>query len=190
MSDETTVRPARKADAGDVAVLINVATHGLFADLWSREEGADAAYSPLEIGRRKVLAEGEFNWRHANLAEQNEETVGLLLGFPEPKPSSPPGPNSYAQLLAETGGGWHISKVAVHAHCRGRGIASRLLQTAEERRRQTGEQRLFLITPDSFVEAQRLYEKHGFQVRGRRPMAKPTGNVDLGAQDWLLMVKE
>jgi len=38
MTEGTSVRRAEKADAGDVAVLINIATHGLFADLWGREK--------------------------------------------------------------------------------------------------------------------------------------------------------
>ena len=50
MADGATVRRANKADAGDVAILINVATHGLMADIWGRESGADGTYSPIEVG--------------------------------------------------------------------------------------------------------------------------------------------
>jgi ribosomal protein S18 acetylase RimI-like enzyme len=191
MAGEITVRRGTRADAGDVAILINIATHGLFADLWSREEGAGTTYSPIEIGRRKVLAEAELNWRHANLAEQDGDTVGLLLGFPEPPRAAPElGTDAFGELIAEIGGGWHVSMVAVHAHCRGRGIVSRMLEVADERREEAGERRLFLIMPDSFAVARRAYERHGFRLRGSRPMAKFGGAVDLGARDWLLMVKE
>jgi ribosomal protein S18 acetylase RimI-like enzyme len=138
-ASDVRVRRATKADAGDVAVLINIATHGLFADLWSREEGPSASYSSIELGRRKVLDDGDISWRHANVAELDGETVGLMLGYPEPPLSFAPVGDTYAELAAETGGGWHISKVAVHAHWRGLGVAARLLEAADERRREAGE---------------------------------------------------
>ena len=138
-----------------------------------------------------VLGEGELSWRHANLAERDGETAGLMLGFPEPDaPPVPVGTDSYSELVAQTGGGWHISKVAVHAHWRGRGVAGRLLEAAEERRLESAERRLFLIAPDSFSEALQLYRKHGFRERDRRPMVMPRGALDLGARDWVLMIKE
>lgn len=188
--NDVCVRPASKADASEVAVLVNIATHGLFADLWGRESSEPAAFNSVEVGRRKVLDEGELSWRHASLAEHDGETIGLVLGYPEP--AAPPmlAADPYADLAAQTGGGWHISKVAVHAHWRGRGVASRLLEAAEERRQQAGERRLFLIVPDSFTEARQVYEKHGFRVRDKRPIIVPSSAVDLGAKDWILMIKD
>jgi hypothetical protein len=70
MAEGTSVRRAGKADAGDVAVLVNIATHGLFADLRGRESNSGGTYSPIEIGRLQVLGDGVLSWRHANLAER------------------------------------------------------------------------------------------------------------------------
>ena len=92
--NDVCVRPASKADASEVAVLVNIATHGLFADLWGRESSEPAAFNPVEVGRRKVLDEGELSWRHASLAEHDGETIGLVLGSPNLQrlPCSPPTP--------------------------------------------------------------------------------------------------
>lgn len=183
------VRPARKADAGEIAMLINIATRGLFADLWGREQDA-ATCNSLEAGRRIVLGDGELSWRHADLAEIDDETVGLLLGFSEPEPSGSPAGNSYAELVEVAGGGWHISKLAVHAHWRGRGVAAGLLEAAEARRQETGERRLFLIAPDSFADALRVYARNGFREGGRRPLVLPPSTVSLEAREWVLMIRD
>lgn len=187
MTSDTIVRCATKADAGDLAVLINIATHGLMADFWRRESGSDGTYNSMEVGRLKVLGDGELSWRNANLLVTAGETAGLLLGFSEPAPTEPTNP--YAELVALAGGGWHISKLAVHAHLRGNGVAGLLLETAEQRRMETGQERLFLITPDSFSEALNFYRKRGFVEGGRRPFHMPSEVLDLGARDWVLMVK-
>ena len=42
---------ATKADATDIALLVNIATHGGIGIGWTHAEGADEAYDPAEMGR-------------------------------------------------------------------------------------------------------------------------------------------
>ena len=66
---------------------------------------------------------------------------------------------------AETG---RLRRMRVTAAWRRRGIARRLLETAEAFCRDQGYRRLVLDTTEHQVAAQRLYERHGFTRKGER----------------------
>jgi ribosomal protein S18 acetylase RimI-like enzyme len=93
------------------------------------------------------------------------------------------------QLEAAAEGRWFISMLGVHIRWRGKGVGSRLLDVAEDRRQRTAARGLALIVEDVNEGARRLYERHGFSVRTSRPMVRFPGSTAPG-KDWLLMVKE
>lgn len=193
---EVAFRAARPSDASDVALLINIATHGLTSEIWGREERAKETYSPIEIGRLYVLKdEDDFSWRYATLAESEGEVAGLLLGYrdadpPEPIPADLPGfARPFNELRAERPGAWYISMISVHLRWRGRGIGGRLMKLADEKRAETNARGLSLIVEDVNTTAERLYERSGFSVRAKRPMVRFPGGGPNG-EDWLLMAKD
>jgi ribosomal protein S18 acetylase RimI-like enzyme len=196
LSETIVTRPARKSDASDVALLVNVATHGGIAQGWAAEEAACETYSPIEVGRRKMLSETDiFSWRSATIAEGNGEVAGMLLGYrepdrPTPAPAdTPPFLLPLLELEAEASGKWFISMLGVYPEWRGQGVGSALLDVAERKCAETGGAGLALITEDVNEGARRLYERRGFRLRAKRPMGKfPWGGA--GSRDWLLMVKE
>lgn len=196
MTEEITIRPATRSDAGEIALLINMATHGLIAEDWARAKDATGTYSPIEVGRMRVLDDSNpFNWRNSTLATSGGEVAGLLLGrrdpdVPDPIPEGLPAYIvPFFELSVYAPGAWYVSMLAVHVGRRGKGIGHRLLDIAEAKRDETAAHGLSLIVEDVNVGARRLYEGRGFNVRAKRPMIRfPSGGPK--GDDWLLMVKE
>jgi ribosomal protein S18 acetylase RimI-like enzyme len=190
------LRPASVSDTSDIAVLANIASHGLLGDVWGRSKDATGTYSPIEVGRLSVLRDGDdFNWRNATMAESNGEIVGLLLGSRDPDPPEPPPADlppflvPFFGLRAHAPGAWYINFLSVHVRWRKRGIGERLLHAAEAKRRETGAHALSLVVEDVNAGARRLYERAGFSVRVKTPMVRFPGGGPKG-EDWLLMVRE
>lgn len=185
-----------KADASDIALLTNIATHGLVSDLWGRGKDAAETYNAIEAGRVSVLREGDdFYWGKATMAECDGEIVGMLLGAREPD-VAPPIPADlpdfllpFDELRAEVGlGTWYVSMLGVHVAWRGTGIGALLLDLADAKRAETGSRGLSLVVEDANVGARRLYERHGYAVQASRPIVKfPSGQPE--GTEWLLMVK-
>lgn len=196
MTAAITIRPATKADASEVALLVNIATHGGMRAGWERDERAGETYDPLEVGRLDMLDETKgLSWRNASMAESDGEIVGMLLGYPEPDEMGPlPGdiegfllPIVELEWLAA--GEWFISMLGVHVPWRSHGVGGRLLALADEKRAATARRGLALIVEDSNTRARALYERMGFAVAASRPMRQFPDGTQPG-KDWLLMVKE
>ncbi len=196
MSGDISIRPARKADASDIALLVNIAAHGGPARGWAASDEAAGTYDPIEVGRLQALNEdGPFNWRNATMAESDGEVVGMLYGYREPDTAAPvPGniPDFFRplyELEAEAAGDWYINMLGVHLRWRSQGIGSQLLDVAEGKRDATQARGLALITEDVNAGARKLYERRGFAVKASRKMVRFPGGGPNG-EDWLLMVKE
>lgn len=190
------LRPASISDTSDIAVLSNIASHGLLGDIWSRKEEATGTYSPIEVGRLSVLREGhELSWRNAIIAESDGEVAGMLLGnrepdLPAPAPADLPHfLEPLVTLRAEAPGTWFVNFLGVHIRWRNQGVGAQLLAAAEERRRETRAHGLSLTVEDVNVVARRVYEREGFSVRAKAPMVRFPGGGPKG-EDWLLMVKD
>ena len=198
MSDSIVTRPARKSDASEIALLVNIATHGGMIRGWVNDDKAAGTYDPLEVGRIEMLDDDEapFNWRSATMAESTDgEVAGMLLGYREPDTAHPVPKTAMAfmvpllQLEAEAHGTWFISMLGVHIGWRGKGVGSQLLDVAEVKAEETKAGGLSLIVEDVNTDAQRLYQRRGYAVRTSRPMVRFPGGTAPG-KDWLLMVKE
>jgi ribosomal protein S18 acetylase RimI-like enzyme len=190
------IRPARKSDASEVALLVNIAVHGGMARGWAVSEAAEGTYDPIEVGRIEMMrGDPEFGWEGATMAEIDGEIVGMLLGYRKPDAFRPV-PETVAgfmrpieELEAEAAGDWFINMLGVHVQWRGKGVGSTLLDVAEDKARETAARGLALIVEDVNEGARRLYERRGFGVRQKRAMVTLPGGYRAG-KDWLLMVKE
>jgi len=192
-----TTRPARKSDAAEIALLVNIATHGGTNYGWTADARAGETYSPIEIGRLDMLKDEPFSWRNATIAETtDDEIVGMLLGYREPdggfdlpadlEPFMVP----ILQLEAAAKGTWFISMLGVHLPWRSHGVGSLLLDLAEQRAGDTAARGLALIVEDVNERARALYQRRGFSVRTSRPMARYSSGTGAPGKDWLLMVKD
>jgi ribosomal protein S18 acetylase RimI-like enzyme len=72
-------------------------------------------------------------------------------------------------LLQESPGVYELTKMAVTREHQGAGIGRRLLEAIVEEFRATGGHTLFLESHSSLKPAISLYERLGFEHRGRRP---------------------
>jgi ribosomal protein S18 acetylase RimI-like enzyme len=196
VSAPITIRPASKADASEVALLVNIATHGGIRAGWEYDERAKGTYDPVEVGRLDMLDESnDLSWRNASMAESDDEIVGMLLGYPEPDemgafPADIPAflvPILQLEWLAA--GNWFVSMLGVHVPWRGQGVGGKLLKLAERKRIETERRGLALIVEDKNERARALYERIGFAVSASRPMHKYPDGTQPG-KDWLLMVKD
>ena len=196
MTAEIATRPARKSDASEIALLVNIAVHGGMAQGWAHDDEAEDTYEPLEVGRLEMMRDDtEFGWKSATMAEVDGEVVGMLLGYRKddaftPVPASVTGfMRPIEELEAESNGHWFISMLGVHKHWRSKGVGSVLLEAADGKRDETRANGLALIVEDVNEGARRLYERRGFAVTDKRPMVAFPGGQRPG-RDWLLMVKE
>lgn len=194
--NEVITRSARKSDAAEIALLVNIAVHGGMARGWARDEGAEGTYDPLEVGRLEMLKDDpEWGWRCAFMAETDGEVAGMLLGYRKhdafvPVPDRVTGfMRPIAELEAEANGQWFLSMLGVHKGWRGKGIGTALLDVAEEKGRETAARGLALIVEDANEGARRLYGRLGYTVKTSRPMVRFPGASARG-NEWLLMVRE
>ena len=185
-----------KADAAEVALLVNIAVHGSVGKGWAQDKRAAGTYDPVEVGRVEMMREdASLSWRSASMAEVDGEIAGMLLGYREDDEPVPvpddiwPPMRPILELEAEATGRWFISMLGVHKSWRGRGVGSALLDHAETLARQTQAKGQALIVEDANDGARKLYESRGFLVTTSRPMV-PFPGMPQNGSDWLLMVKE
>jgi ribosomal protein S18 acetylase RimI-like enzyme len=189
------LRQARKADAAEIALLVNIAVHGNMARGWAHDEKAEGTYEPLEVGRLEMLKDDIFGWRSATMAENDGEIAGMLLGYRKADARQPVPDDIWAplrpiqELEEEANGLWFISMLGVHKPWRSKGVGSLLLDEAERLAAATEANGQALIVEDANEGARKLYERRGFSVETSRPMVPFPGTPQHGA-DWLLMVKE
>lgn len=186
------LRPARKADASALAVLVDVAAHGLALHIWSTLK--QPWQSALEIGRARAAREtGDFSYRNALIAEIDGEIAAALVDYRIADPylvdpaEVPEVVRALVKLESMVPGSWYVNVVATFAEFRGMGIGGRLLAAAEERARAAGVDRLSIIVADENEGARRLYERTGYRAIAREPVVPFPGCPHGG--DWVLMVK-
>jgi ribosomal protein S18 acetylase RimI-like enzyme len=195
MTARATTRPARKSDAAEIALLVNIAVHGGIAQGWAHSDEAEGTYDPIEVGRVDMMTDDEFGWRNCTMAEVDGEVAGMLLGYRKADEFTPVGPEvtgfmrPIEELEAEAHGTWFISMLGVHIGWRSKGVGSQLLEVADTKRDETKASGVSLIVEDTNDGARRLYERRGYAVRKSRPMVRYPGE-GRGGRDWLLMVKD
>ncbi len=190
-----TTRPARKSDAAEIALLVNVVTDGGMAHFWSGRETARGPNGFIEAGRCELLGDdAHFGWRPVTIAEVDGEVVGMMLGYRKPDAFEPVPPSvtgflrPIEELEAEAHGMWYLKMLGVHEQWRGKGVGSALLAVADGKVPETGAHGLALSVDDHNSGARRLYERHGFVQRQSRPKIAVSGDGP-GDGDHLLMVK-
>ena len=190
------IRPARPADASDMAVLVDIAGHGLPAFFWGRSREADDPDSVFEIGRSRALRdEGSFSWRNALMAELDGQVVGMLTGYRQPDAMSTEGLDELdplvrplVELEALAPATWYVNVLATHAEFRGQGVGSALMSKADDIARSENAPGLSVIVEDSNTGARQLYERFGYVLEAERPFTAFGDRTK--SQKWQLLVKQ
>ncbi len=193
MRAEATLRPATKADAAALAVLVDIAGEGLPAYLWSTLKAP--GQSMFEIGReRAAREEGGFSYRNTVLAEIDGEIAACLVGYRLDDPydlgdvdALPELVRPLVKLEARVPGSWYVNVLATFPEFRRRGLAHQLLDLGETNARQSGAAALSVIVAGENERAARLYASCGYGPVASEPVVLFPGCPHGG--DWLLMAK-
>ena len=193
MEGRATFRPAAKADASALAVLVDIAGEGLPAHLWNTLKAP--GQSILEVGReRAAREEGGFTYRNAKIAEVDGESAACLVGYRRDDPydlgdleQAPPVVRPLVLLEAKARGSWYVNVLATFPEFRRCGIGIELLGIAEGKAREEGAHALSVIVAAENERAARLYAAAGYEALATEPIFAFPGCPHGG--DWLLMVK-
>jgi ribosomal protein S18 acetylase RimI-like enzyme len=194
MPSEPSFRPATKADAAALAVLVDIAGEGLPAHLWSTLRAP--GQSILEVGRERALREeGGFSYRNAVIAEIDGEVAATLIGYRLDDPYEmgdfgdvPEIVRPLVTLEAKAPGSWYVNVLATFAEFRRQGIGLKLLERAELKAREIGARALSVIVADWNEPAKRLYARACYEPLASEPVFLFPGCPEEG--NWLLMVKQ
>lgn len=195
MPDKLTFRSATRADASDLAILLDVASRRLVSWYWSSL--AYPGQSWLELGRDRILnlPDHASHYNKWHLATSNGGTVGALFGFSIADPYEPVDlseePAAFRPLVElemVASGCWLLQAIAIFSGFRGQGFGTALVARACDVARSAGHSRIALQVESPNVEAIGLYKKCGFAEWERRPFVPFPSSDDSG--DWILMAKD
>ena len=189
-----TFRPARKADAAALAVLVDIAGEGMPAFMWSML--AAPGQSLLELGRERAQREaGGFSYRNSIVAEIDGEVAASLVGYRLDDPydleaslaETPEIVRPLVRLEAQAPGSWYVNVLATFPEFRRQGIAARLLEIAAQKARAQGAPSLSVIVASWNAPAARLYASAGYAGLARETALPFPGCPHQG--DWVLLVR-
>ena len=186
-------RPAIKADAAALAVLVDIAGEGMPAYMWSTL--AAPGQSVLELGRERARREtGGFSYNNAIVAEIDGEIAASLVGYRLDEPydlgvldDMPPIVHPLVRLEAKAPGSWYVNVLATFPEFRRRGIGAKLLAIAEDKAREEGAPALSVIVGGWNEAAAELYGRAGYAARASDKAILFPGCPYEG--DWVLMVR-
>lgn len=187
-------RPATKADAAALAVLVDIAGEGMPSYMWGTMKAP--GQSPLEVGRERARREtGGFSYRHAVIAEIGGEVAATLVGYRLDDPydleaslaETPKIVRPLVRLEAKAPGSWYVNVLATFPEFRRQGIGARLLVIAEQKAREEVAPALSVIVASWNDFASRLYTRACYAALAREPALPFPGCPHRG--DWVLIVK-
>jgi len=186
-------RPATKADASALAVLVDIGGEGMPAHMWSTL--AAPGQSILEFGRERAGREtGGFSWKNAVVAEVGGEVAACLVGYRLDDPydlgalaEMPPIVQPLLTLEAKAPGSWYVNVLATFPEFRRLGIATKLLEIAESKGREADAPALSVIVGSWNETAARRYRRAGYAALAAESAIPFPGYAHAG--DWVLMVR-
>lgn len=189
MTGQLSIRPAERRDAAELAVLIDVASHGFASWLWYGAVMKRTVDTAFERGRAKMREDEPGAWRSAVLAELDGEVAGMSIAFDldesvrdvvAPHPVIEP----LLVLQRKVVGSRFIDSLGVYKHHRGKGIGRALLEW-EFAVADGGP--VSLITESHNETALSLYRRNGF-AEVERVGAVPLSE-NSKRHDWVLLTR-
>jgi len=185
------LRAAERKDAAELAVLVDIASHGFATWLWYGAVMRGDKDTAMEQGRSRMRNDHEpGTWKDATVAEWDGEIAGVSIGYDleesvrdmvAPHPVIKP----LLDLQVTVIGSRFIDSLGVYRHHRRKGIGRALL--AREIEKAEGRQ-VSLITESHNKTAQALYFASGFVEKARLP-AVPLFE-DSKRHDWVLLARD
>lgn len=179
-------RPAKRADAHEIARLFQITSEGVADYIWSQL--AEPGQALIEVGTARYAREDvDFSYQNCWIAEADGAVIGMMHSYvtrydATASPTTDPVLAPYTDM--EIHDSLYISSLALHEGWRNLGLGARFLELAQERSDSLGLHGISLIDYDSNTAARRFYERHGFQIVKSchitpHPMVRVTGLAHL-----------
>lgn len=191
------LRPAQKSDAADLAILDNIAGHGISYWFWQESVINGEGVDPMEIGRKRFSDETSvFGWKNATVAVHDEIILGsvtsyVMVPLEEDEQQFKRDTSAFQpifELFDLVHGDWFIDSLAVFSHARGKLIASALIDNSLAKAKVSTSKQASLVVEDSNEAALKIYHKRGFTIREKRPFIEFDGPAE--TKEWLLMTAQ
>lgn len=190
MTTALVVRAAERGDAAELAVLVDIASHGFATWLWYGAVMRGTKDTAMEQGRSRMRDDHEPGaWRDATLAEWDGEIAGVSIGYDldesvreivAPHPVIKP----LLDLQVEVIGSRFIDSLGVYRHHRGKGIGRALLAHEIDKAQW---RQVSLITESHNETALALYAANGFAEKAR--LAAVPLFEDSKRHEWVLLAR-
>ncbi len=186
------IRDAVRNDAADLAILDNLASHGISQWFWQGAVNMEKASDAYEWGRARLANDHEpYGWTNSRMAELDGAIAGCANGYimsaisDDELKSEPPAFQPVMDLFDESKGDWFLDSLAVYSNMQGQGVGRALMEDSFNRARDAGAKQFSLVAEDSNDPALALYHSFGLRERDRRPYI-PFNNRST-TQNWLLL---
>ncbi|MEM9279225.1 MAG: GNAT family N-acetyltransferase [Pseudomonadota bacterium] len=195
---EIYLRPAKKSDAADLALLDNIAGHGISLWFWQQETASGRVEHALATGRERMAGSDLIcGWKNSVVAFDDDEIVlGNIASYVMPtqnetlediKQTAPVFAPVY-ELFEKAVGTWLIDSLAVYPQSQGRGIGRLLLEDSLLRARENDVSKAALVVEDTNTLALKLYSNLGFKKQDTKPFIEFDGPSE--TKEWLLMTAQ
>jgi len=191
------IRSAMRRDAADLAILDNLAGHGIPMIFWKELTTNDRNEDAVAVGRDRIADDNSFyNWKKARVSVDNDLILGMATSYIMP-PANTDDADSEAlkrstkafkpvfELYDLCAHHWFIDALAVYPCAQGRGIGRRLFDDSIALGQKSEAQTMSLIVEDTNEIAYALYRSYGFEVTDQRDFVPFKGALEIN--EWLLM---
>ncbi len=171
----------RQADSTDGPVLAELTTLASDGMLDALLQGLVPEATTQQMMTKLFKTDNDtYCWKNATVAEIKGEPAGMVLSYPAKEfKIKDDGKLSKERIsimkpfeaLSEKNS-FYISAVAVYPDFRGVGIGTKLLNHAGELAKKSGYDSISLHVFEENEEARKLYEKQGFEAKGKTPVSK------------------
>jgi ribosomal protein S18 acetylase RimI-like enzyme len=191
---DITIRPGKRTDAADLAILDNLAGHSIPLMFWREQTTNDRIEDALALGRDRLADDdGFYNWKKARVAVEDDLVVGMSISYIMPEPddeSEALKQNTIAfkpvfELYDLCANHWFIDALAVYPSGQNKGVGKLLFDDSLAIGKQSGAKTMSLIVEDTNEVAYALYRSYGFEVVTQKDFVPFEGARDIN--EWLLM---
>ncbi len=193
MAGQLNLRPAERREAAEIAILVDISSHGFASWLWYGAVLDGRTETAMERGRQYMRADGSEGWQSTTIAEWAGDIAGLSIGFTlddslNETPSQHPVLDQLIDLQRKVIGNRFIDSVGVYREFRGKGIGRALVANEIDLARRNGNPGISLITESHNDVALSLYGAHGFKEIERLEAIERIGQDK--RHDWVLLTRE
>ncbi len=194
---EIKIRPAKRTDAADLAILDNLAGHSIPLMFWRELTDNDRIEDALALGRDRLSEnDGFYNWKKGRVAIEDDLIIGMSMSYIMPEPdeeSEAIKQNSVSfkpvfELYDQCTDHWFVDALAVYPSGQRKGVGKLLFDDSIALGKESGAEVMSLVVEDTNEVAYTLYRAYGFEVVAQKDFVPFEGAREIN--EWLLMSRQ